>query len=97
MPDKNTRVVLDGETGFILPEKNPEVLGRAIADLARDRARGVRLGEKGFEHVRRNFDPDRHAEKVMAIYDRAMLRRAAHLPASAVASSDSDLQTAADN
>lgn len=72
MPDKNTGIVLDGKTGRILPEKDPESLGRAIADLARDRAAGIRMGEQGFEHVRHHFDPEKHAGKIMAVYDRVV-------------------------
>lgn len=71
MPTKNTGVVLDGITGLILPEKDPEALGRAVATLARDRERGARMGEQGFKHVRSHFGADRHAEKLMALYDRA--------------------------
>jgi glycosyltransferase involved in cell wall biosynthesis len=70
MPNKNTSVVLDGETGLILPEKDPETLGRAIADLARDREKSVRMGQRGFEHVRHNFDAHNHATKIMSVYDR---------------------------
>jgi glycosyltransferase involved in cell wall biosynthesis len=72
MPGKNTRVVLDGETGLILPEKDPETLGRTIVSLARDRARGASMGCRAFEHVRNNFNPDKHAAKVMALYDRVL-------------------------
>jgi glycosyltransferase involved in cell wall biosynthesis len=74
MPNKNTGVVLDGETGLILPEKDPETLGRAIADLARDRARGLSMGKQGFEHVRTHFSAEKHASKIMALYDRVVLR-----------------------
>jgi glycosyltransferase involved in cell wall biosynthesis len=72
MPDKNTRVVLDGETGLILPEKDPLTLGKAIAELARDRARGLRMGERGREHVRNHFGAEEHAGKMMALYDRVV-------------------------
>lgn len=77
MPNKNTGIVVDGKTGLILPEGNPKSLGQAIANLARDRAKGIRMGEEGFVYVREHFSPEHHAEKVMAIYDLAMQRGAA--------------------
>ena len=74
MPHKNARTVLDGETGLVLPEKDPEALGKAIADLARDPARGLRMGEQGFEHVRDHFSAQDHANRIMALYDLLLLR-----------------------
>lgn len=69
LPNKNSGIVLDGETGLILPEKAPGILGKAIANLARDRVLGVRMGEQGAKHVRKNFDAGTHAINIMAIYD----------------------------
>ena len=69
MPNKNTRVVLDGETGFILPEKDPETLGRVIVSLARDRKMGVDMGQAGYKHVQRSFDAVMYAKQMMTIYD----------------------------
>ncbi len=72
MPHKNTRVVLDGVTGFILPEKNPVVLGETMVRLAQDRALTRRLGEAGRAHVRENFRAESHVSRIMEIYDRLL-------------------------
>jgi glycosyltransferase involved in cell wall biosynthesis len=72
MPHKNTRVVLDGVTGLILPEKNPIALGEAIVRLAADRATARKFGAAGWDHVRRHFDAPTHAARIMEIYDRLL-------------------------
>ena len=69
LPNKNSGIVLDGKTGVILQEKAPDVLGKAIADLAHDRALSKRMGEQGYAHVCKNFDAVKHANNIMTIYD----------------------------
>ena len=72
MPDKNTRVVLDGVTGLIVPEKRPDVLGRTIARLALNPGEGKRMGQAGLDYVLKTFDAPTHAAKVMELYDRVL-------------------------
>ena len=68
LPDKNSKEVLDGKTGLILPDKRPDLLGQAIAHLATHPKEGKRMGQAGFEYVPQLFDADEHAAKVMGIY-----------------------------
>jgi glycosyltransferase involved in cell wall biosynthesis len=83
MPHQNTRVVLEGVTGFILPEKNPVALGEAIVRLAADRPLARRLGEAGRDHVRRHFDAQAHAGRIMEIYDEVLAAGHETIPAGA--------------
>ena len=71
LPNKDTRIVLDNETGLILPEKQPHVLGEAIAHLAQNPAEVTRLGQGGFNFVPRTFDARQHAQQVMDLYELA--------------------------
>jgi glycosyltransferase involved in cell wall biosynthesis len=80
MPHKETRVVLEGETGFILPERDPATLGEAIVRLAGDRPLARRLGEAGWQHVRKHFDAGSHAARIMEIYDEMLAPQPAAVP-----------------
>lgn len=49
-------VVLNGETGLLIPPRDVPRLVEAIAALYEDRPRAVRMGERGREHIARNFN-----------------------------------------
>ncbi len=44
-------LVVDGETGLVVPERDPDALARAIDELASDEARRHQLGARAREHV----------------------------------------------
>ena len=69
MPDKNTKIILDGKTGLILPEKRPDILGHEIATFAINQKKGKRMGQEGLKYSLKTFSADIHAEKVMKLYD----------------------------
>jgi glycosyltransferase involved in cell wall biosynthesis len=48
--------VRDGETGKLVPERDPAALGQAIVELMADPARARRLGEAGRELVRQELN-----------------------------------------
>lgn len=75
LPDENTKVVLDGQTGLIIPDKRPDLLGEAIANLARHPEDGKRMGEAGFEYVSHLFRAEDHAKKIMKVYDEILTDR----------------------
>jgi glycosyltransferase involved in cell wall biosynthesis len=62
-----TEVVVDGQTGTLVPVGQPQLLARAIRDIVRDPALGRSLGEAGRERVDRVFP------------SRLMIDRFAHL------------------
>ena len=69
MPGRNTRVVVEGETGRILPEADPATLGRTIADLARHPEVGRAMGEAARRRAPGLFGATAHATAVMELYD----------------------------
>ena len=52
-------VVVDGETGLLVPPADADALGQAIVTLLADEARRREMGERGYERVRRCFSEQR--------------------------------------
>lgn len=61
-------VVIDGETGLLVPPREEEPLARAMARLAADPALRERLGERGEERVRAHFGLDRMIDATIDVY-----------------------------
>ncbi|MBK1828163.1 glycosyltransferase family 4 protein [Haloferula rosea] len=61
-------VILDGETGLLVPEKDEEALTAAILRVLSDDELASRLGEQGRLHASRVFDWDRCAAMTVRIY-----------------------------
>lgn len=61
-------VVVDGETGLIVPERDPRSLAQAIQRLADDPVLRRRLGENALARYRRQFAPQAIADQMLEIY-----------------------------
>lgn len=61
-------VVVDGETGLLVPPREEEPLARAMARLAGDPALRERLGKRGEERVRAQFGLDRMIDATIDVY-----------------------------
>ena len=61
-------VVIDGETGILVPPEDHEALRDAIITIARDRDLARRLGKKGRERVERLFTMEGHTRKIQDLY-----------------------------
>lgn len=59
-------VVKDGETGLLVPEKDPEKLAEAIVRVLSDPALAARLGQAGCEFLRDYFSWDRITDSLIA-------------------------------
>jgi glycosyltransferase involved in cell wall biosynthesis len=75
MRDRIEDVVVDGETGLIVPEKDPERLAESIARLADDRELRLRLGHGARARYQSQFEPGAIAAQVLESY-RAVTTRA---------------------
>lgn len=65
-------IVLDGETGLLVPPAEPEPLARAVLALLNDGARAQRLGAAGRRRAEARFSLARHAAAVEALYDEVL-------------------------
>lgn len=61
--------VLDGETGFLVPEKEDAALAEKLDLLLGDRGLGEKMGKRGREWVCDAFDIRRQTDQLEAIYD----------------------------
>ncbi len=62
----------DGETGLLVPPRDPEALADALERLARDSALRAELGRNARALVEREFSAEIVAEKTLRLY-RTML------------------------
>jgi starch synthase len=64
-------VVVDGETGLLVPPGEPEALARALERLLADPERGARMGQAGRRRVEERFSWERIAERTLLTYEDA--------------------------
>jgi D-inositol-3-phosphate glycosyltransferase len=69
--------VADGETGFLVPPRDPEALSARIEEILRDAARRMRMGEAGRARVLGSFTWQQVAMHTAALYDDLLSQRAA--------------------
>jgi glycosyltransferase involved in cell wall biosynthesis len=80
----NGEVVREGESGFLVPARDPAALGAGMLRLmALPEGERRALGERGREHVRANYGLHRVAERWERVYWDAMARKGLTLEASA--------------
>ncbi len=65
-------VVADGETGLLVPPRDPEALADGIIKLLKDDARRARMGEAGLKRARKLFAVDHMVDGTIAVYERLL-------------------------
>ena len=64
-------VVVDGETGFLVPPRDPEAMAERLVRLLKDPALRARMGEAALARARARFTVERMVEETSAVYERA--------------------------
>ena len=72
--------IADGETGFLVPPRDPEALSARLAEILRDPARRMRMGQAGRARVLGSFTWQHVAMRTAALYDDLLSERAAPSP-----------------
>ncbi|HTY25835.1 MAG TPA: glycosyltransferase [Desulfomonilaceae bacterium] len=61
-------VVLDGETGLLIPQRDPKALATAISRITSDRKASLEMAEKGRDLILKDFDPDMCHGQVLELF-----------------------------
>ena len=67
--------VADGETGFLVPPRDPEALCARLTEILRDPARRIRMGAAGRTRVLGSFTWQQVAMRTAALYDDLLSKR----------------------
>ena len=76
-----SELVVDGETGLLVPPGDAPALTRALAWLLEDRARRRRLGDAARARVVRDFSLDAFRQAHLDLYSRELAKRGLPAPA----------------
>ncbi len=62
-------VVLDNETGFLVPPGDPDALASAMMRLLLDRDLGARMGARARQHIGEKFNARTMVQEIVKLYD----------------------------
>jgi len=62
-------IVVDGETGIVVPPNNSDKLAEAIYQLLQEPKVASKMGEHGYERYIRNYTPDVIIPKIIDVYE----------------------------
>lgn len=63
-------VVVDGETGFLVPPRDPHAMAEALVKLLKDSALRQQMGQAGRLRARRRFSAERMVQDTVRVYTR---------------------------
>jgi glycosyltransferase involved in cell wall biosynthesis len=79
----NHEVVMDENSGFLVPPRDHEALGAAMARLGElPEDRRLEMGRRGQQHIRSHYGLERVAERWEEIYRDVLARRGVQVEAS---------------
>jgi glycosyltransferase involved in cell wall biosynthesis len=70
------QVVADGESGLLVPRKDPDALGKAIERLIDDPPLRLAMGQKGAAKASREFDQQRVIDLTLEVYSQLRAAKA---------------------
>ena len=65
-------LVVDGETGFVVPFRNIDAVAARITELCSDRTRMQAMGEAGRERAAALYGKDRYAARMRQVYEQVL-------------------------
>ena len=68
-------IVEDGQTGLLVPPKDPDAMAKALVELLKDPGRRARMGRQGQARVETVFSLDSQIATLAALYDRLLQDR----------------------
>lgn len=70
----NNELVVDGETGYLVPPKRPEQVGERVLNLLMNRTLAQKMGLKGYQRVKENFSIQNTVGKINQLYDTLLVK-----------------------
>jgi glycosyltransferase involved in cell wall biosynthesis len=70
----SAELVLDGETGFLVPPSDPMILAQRIESLIDNLALAQQMGQAGNQRLRQHFSVDALVDRTLAVYETALHR-----------------------
>jgi colanic acid/amylovoran biosynthesis glycosyltransferase len=67
--------MLDGESGYLVPERDSDALAKAIAKMAQETARWPELGRAGRSYVEREYDLEIRNDALIRLYETVAARK----------------------
>jgi len=71
----NPEVVVDGQTGFLVPPKDPEAMAEAIITILQDKRMAQSMGEAGRRRVEEKFSLARMVNEYQKVYEEVLYRK----------------------
>lgn len=71
----NKKWVIDGENGFLIPAKSPQILAEKIIDLLKNEDKGKKFGAKARETIEEKNDYYKEMAKMEEIYKNLALSK----------------------
>ncbi len=68
-------IVIDGETGLLVPMGDAEAMADAIKLLLDDPTNARMMGQRGYERVQGHFTIEKTAEKIALVYDKILAKQ----------------------
>jgi glycosyltransferase involved in cell wall biosynthesis len=65
-------VVMEGETGLLVDERDVDAMSRQLVRLASDRGLARRLGQRARQHIAENFSMQRHIDSLSQVLEEAL-------------------------
>jgi glycosyltransferase involved in cell wall biosynthesis len=66
-------LIVDQETGLLVPPRDPRALADALADLLVNQERACTIGEAAYQRARVLFDASTNARNTIAVYDQMLV------------------------
>jgi glycosyltransferase involved in cell wall biosynthesis len=76
----NAEAVLDTETGFVVPPRDPQAIARAILQIARTPELRAHFGAAGRRRVEANFSLERSVKEHLEMYRELLEKRESESP-----------------
>lgn len=71
----NPELVVNGETGYLVPPKKPDAFAERVIELLRDPLRRAHMGEKARQRIQEFFDLRKVTSEYLQVYEDLLQRR----------------------